>query len=183
MNKIAEFFKKRHEGLLDAVVLVGCLLFICSYLPPKLLLLNTTPTGGDVPAHNYMVSHLKETVARGTIISWAGGWWGGFPMFQYYFFLPYLMMALLAFFIPINIAFKIVSVVGLYAMPFALYIGMRWMRVGRSAPAVMAAFSLPFMFVQTHTMWGVNVKSTLAGMISNSVSFCLFALFSRRGLP
>jgi hypothetical protein len=32
---------------------------------------------------------------------------------------------------------------------------------------------LPFLFVQSHTMWGVNTASTLAGMIANSWSFAL----------
>lgn len=37
----------------------------------------------------------------------------------------------------------------------------------------MAVASIPFLFVRTHTMWGVNVHSTLAGMIANSLSFAV----------
>src|SRR3989339_1065763 len=36
---------------------------------------------------------------------------------------------------------------------------------------------VPFLFDPPHTMWGVNIYSTLAGMISNSLSFSLMVLF------
>ncbi|MBZ0273290.1 hypothetical protein K8I61_14725 [bacterium] len=172
------FLARRWPFIIDAGVLAACVLFLCTYFPPSLLLLDTTPTGGDVPAHNYMVSRLMETLPHGQIISFASGWWSGFPMFQYYFFLPYLAMAIAGYVIPVNIAFKIGSVFGLFALPFAMYFGIRQIRSApRAAAPVLAAMSLPFMFVQTHTMWGVNVKSTLAGMIANSWSFCLMVLF------
>ncbi len=176
-NRISVFLKTHYNLIIDAVVLLAIFFFMTSYFPISLLTLDTTPTGGDVPAHNYLVSHLHESIKHGSIISWADGWWSGFPMYQFYFFLPYLVMALLAFVIPINIAFKFVSVAGLFWLPLSLYLGTKQLKGPRAAAPLAAIASVPFLFVQTHTMWGVNVKSTLAGMIANSMSFCLFVLF------
>lgn len=178
MQRLWNWAKAHNRGIVDALILAAIAVFMSTYFPPSLLFLNTTPTGGDTPAHNYMLSHLHETIRHGEIIGWASGWWAGFPMFQFYFFLPYLVMALLAFVIPANIAFKIVSVFGIWALPACLYLGARQVRNAPRAFAPMSAVAaVPFVFVQTHTMWGVNVKSTLAGMIANSWSFCIFALF------
>lgn len=175
---VVAWIRDRHRGLADAAVLIAIAVFMATYFPPSLLVLDTTPTGGDTPAHNYLLSHLAETLKSGRIISWAGGWWSGFPMYQFYFILPYFTMAVLSYVIPANIAFKIVSVLGIFALPASLYFAMRQIRrAPRALPILSAIAAVPFVFVQTHTMWGVNVKSTLAGMIANSWSFCVFALF------
>lgn len=160
------------------VVLSILFLFLLSYFDLRYILLNTTPTGGDTPAHNYLVKHLKESFfGRGAVISWAKGWWCGFPMYQYYFFFPYFVMALLSFFIPMNIAFKIVSISGVLLLPLGVYFSLKWMKFEFPIPILGSIAMLPFLFVHTHTMWGVNIYSTLAGEISNSISFVFFVLF------
>ncbi len=148
--------------------------FILWHLSPLDILRDTTTVGGDTPAHNYLASHLKEQLfGKGSIVSWAGGWWCGFPMFQYYFCLPYVLIALLSVAIPFNIAFKLVSVLGLLALPASAYVAARLWRFPRPVPLLLAIGMAPFLFTRVHTMWGVNISSTLAGMISNSLSFAL----------
>lgn len=135
---------------------------------------NTATVGGDTPAHLYLVSHLREQLFHhGRLISWAGGWWGGFPMFQFYFVLPYLAAALLSMAIPLAIAFKLATVAGLILTPCCAWWAARLWRLPQPIPVVMALAMVPFLFVQTHVMWGVNTASTLAGMIANSWSFAL----------
>ncbi|MEI6149050.1 MAG: hypothetical protein WCS01_08140 [bacterium] len=153
------------------VVITG---FILWHLSPLDLLRDTTTVGGDTPAHNYLASHLREQLfGHGRFISWAGGWWCGFPMFQFYFCLPYVLIALLSVALPFNIAFKLVSVLGLVALPASAYVAARLWRFPRPVPLLLAAGMVPFLFTRVHTMWGVNVSSTLAGMIANSLSFAL----------
>lgn len=165
---------RQPNPLLDAAILLGLTAFLLWHLAPLDLLRNTTTVGGDTPAHNYMASHLREQLLHhGRIISWAGGWWGGLPLFQYYFPLPYLLIAALSFIIPFNIAFKLVSVLGILALPASTYTATRLLRLPRPAPIVAAILMVPFLFVHEHTMWGVNIASTLAGMIANSLSFAL----------
>lgn len=172
------FIRKNGKALFSTAVLIILFAFLLSYFDLRYILLNTTPTGGDTPAHNYLASHLKESFfIRGAIISWAKGWWCGFPMYQFYFFFPYLVMATLSFIIPINIAFKIVSILGVLFLPIGVYFSLKWMKFNEPIPLIGSIAMLPYLFVSTHTMWGVNIYSTLAGEISNSISFVFFVLF------
>ena len=148
--------------------------FILWHVSPCDLVRDTTAVGGDTPAHLYLASHLREQLFHhGRIISWAGGWWSGFPMFQFYFPLPYFVAALLSVVVPLNVAFKLASVAGLALTPLCAYLAGRLWRLPRPIPLVLAMAMVPFLFVSTHVMWGVNTASTLAGMISNSWSFAL----------
>jgi hypothetical protein len=158
----------------DAAALLLLTGFIFWHLAPCYLFLDTTTVGGDTPAHNYLASHLADQLRHhGRVISWAGGWWCGFPMFQYYFPLPYVLIALLAAILPFNIAFKLVSVLGMLLLPACAWAMGRLLRLPRPVPVLLATLMVPFLFVSTHQMWGVNIFSTLAGMISNSLSFAL----------
>jgi hypothetical protein len=167
---------------LDIAILLATLcvieVFILTNLQPKYLFMNTTTVGGDTPAHNYIASHLRDSLlGEGKIVSWAGGWWCGFPMLQFYFSLPYLCIVLLSLLLPFNIAFKLISVAGILALPIAAWGAGQTMRLPRPIPLLAALFTVPILFDNSHTMWGVNIYSTLAGMISNSMSFPLMLLF------
>jgi len=169
---------RRGGGLVVAAILIVQFFFLLDYFDLDYILLDTTPTGGDTPAHNYLAQHLRETLfAHGSIIGWAKGWWCGFPMYQYYFSLPYAVMAMLGLLIPPNIAFKIVSIWGILFLPLSVYVSLRWLEFEEPIPLISAIAMTPFLFVDSHTMWGVNIYSTLAGEIANSISFVFFVLF------
>ncbi len=160
-----------------ALLLAALAVFMTLHFPLNLVLTDTTTVGGDTPAHNYLASHMRaELFGHGRLASWASGWWCGFPMFQYYFCLPYVLIALGSFVVPFNIAFKLVTLLGFFALPACAYGAARWLRLPRPTPWLLAVAMLPFLFVRTHSMWGVNASSTLAGMISNSLSFPLMLL-------
>ncbi len=156
----------------DAAVVAGCTLYLGWLLKVHLVFMDTLCVGGDTPAHHYLISHIAET---GKVVSWAPGWWSGFPMFRYYFPLPYAVMAALSHVIPHNIAFKVGSVAGVLALPSCLYLSGRILKLPRPASAILACLSIPLAIDNTHSMWGVNAYSTLAGMIANSWSFALMA--------
>ena len=173
---------KRCIGYLEVGIVIATLcvleIFLISNLQPKYLFMDTTTVGGDTPAHNYIASHLRDSLlGKGQIVSWAGGWWCGFPMFQFYFSLPYICMVLLDLLLPFNIAFKLVSIAGIMLLPVAAWTACRVMRLPKPIPLVAALLTIPILFDHSHTMWGVNIYSTLAGMISNSMSFPLMLLF------
>lgn len=160
------------------LVLTALLSFILYHIPPAYLLMDTVTTGGDTPAHNYLASHLSDQLFHhGRLVSWAEGWWCGFPMFQYYFVLPYLLIAILDLVIPFNIAFKLISVLGIVALPFSAHFAARIARLPKPCPSIMAIATLPFLFIRSHTMWGVSIYSTLAGMIANSLGFAIMVIF------
>ena len=126
--------------------------------------------GGDLPAHHYLVGHIAETMLP---VTWADGWWCGFPMFHYYFPLPYYCLAMLSKIFPHNVVFNLGVCAGMLLLPLSVYMSCRIARMPRPLPIMATCFVLPLLFDNTHNMWGVNAYSTLAGMVANSWSFCL----------
>lgn len=157
---------------LDATLLVLITVYLLWLLHAPLVFLDTLCVGGDTPAHHYLVAQIRESHR---IVSWAPGWWSGFPMFRFYFPLPYTVMTFFSSFLPHNVVFKMGSIAGLVALPWSLYWAGCLMRLKRPAPILLACLAVPLICDNTHSMWGVNAYSTLAGMIANSWSFALFA--------
>jgi len=169
---------KARQTVCDLSVLGVLLAFTLLHIDPHLIFLDTVTTGGDTPAHNYLAAHLSDQLlGHGRIVSWAGGWWCGFPMFQYYFPLPYLLVGIFDIALPFNIAFKLITVLGILALPSCIYMAARMLRTPHPIPVLAAIMSMPLLFDVRHTMWGVNINSTLAGMIASSISFPLMLLF------
>ena len=155
----------------ELAVVVAATAYLGWFLHAWLVFAPGLVLGGDLPAHHYLMDHIART---GRLVSWADGWWGGFPMFRYYFPLPYAAMAALGRLAGHDLAFKLGSIAGLLALPVALWGAARIARLPRPAPAFLAALALPIALDNTHDMWGANAYSTLAGMIANSWSFALF---------
>ena len=153
-------------------------LFLLSHFPASLMLLKTTTTGGDTGSDNYLAKYLKEyLIPHGKLIGWSPGRWCGYPMFQFQFILPYLLMVLLSYVIPLEIAFKIISVSGVFTLPLFTYIALRYMGFKFPTPIVAAIFSLSFLFQEKNTVFGGNIPSMLAGEFSYSISFSIMILF------
>ena len=156
---------------IEWLIVVGITLYFAYMLQLPLALKGYTCMGGDLPAHHYLISHIAET---GRPVSWADGWWCGFPMFHYYFPLPYTILAFFSTIFPHNIVFNLGVCLGILLLPLSVYLSCRIVRLPRPLPAIAVCFIVPLIFDNTHNMWGVNAYSTLAGMVANSWSFCLF---------
>ncbi len=169
---------ERVPAWLPAIVLAVVYAYLILQLPVDLLFADTTTVGGDTPAHNYMAGHLAtQLFSHGRLVSWSDGWWCGFPLFQFYFTLPYVLTALLSKVMAFNVAFKLVSLLGVFLLPAAPDTSGRLMKLRRPMPSLLAVASLALLFDRSNTMFGVNLYSTLAGMISNSLSFPMMLLF------
>src|SRR3989344_28724 len=129
-NKKSKFkLPEVSENTVDIVILLAIFTFIISYFPPDLILLNTTTSGGDTGSDNYLAKFMsEELLPNGKIFGWSMGRWAGYPIFQFIFPLPYIMMALLSYVgIPLVVAFKIITVLPVFLIPAAAYLAMRWM--------------------------------------------------------
>ena len=80
--------------------------------------------------------------------------------------------------LPYGVAFKLVTVSGVATLPVSAYLFGRLSGLRYPTPAVLAVFSLPFLFYRGFTIYGGNVPSTLAGefAFSMSLSFALVYL-------
>jgi hypothetical protein len=91
-----------------------------------------------------------------------------------------IVMAVLAFVLvglPYGVAFKLVTVSGVVALPLAVYAFGRLAGARFPTPAVMAVATLPFLFYRGFTIYGGNVASTLAGEFAFSMSLSLGILY------
>lgn len=156
------------------IVGLGCALAIIAVVNPRLLLNATTPTGGDMAAHVAVPAFLRDVLLpQGRILGWSQDWFAGYPVFYFYFPLPSLVIVLLDVLLPYGVAFKLATIAGLLATPPATYFLARSLRLGRAVSTVAAAGGAVFLFMESFTIYGANLLSTMAGEFSFSWSFAL----------
>ncbi len=171
--------RTRLENLSDTAVLLMILLFLFSYFRPEYLFSLTTTTGGDTASHYSTALYMRDILLpQGRISGWMMGNYAGFPMFQFYFPLPFILIALISSLIPIQIAFKLITILGVVTMPLCCYSSLRLMDQRFPVPAAGAIFSLLFLFMEANSMWGGNILSTLAGEFAYGIGMSLAILFT-----
>lgn len=151
---------------------------LLAFYKPNLLFSLTTTAGGDTGAYHYPMQYLiHELLPHFRLTGWAPGWYAGMPMFTFYFPFPFLLIAVLNWILPYTVAFKLVTVLGVFALPAAAYAMARLWRVRRPYPVLAAVFALVFLLMQSYSIYGGNILSTLAGEFSYMLSFSLVFLF------
>jgi hypothetical protein len=174
-------FSLKEKGLdlaAHCVVFVIIYGFLLSYFTPHHLFSKTITTGGDTPSHYAAADYLIHTLLpKGKIIGWMPGNYAGFPLFQFYFPLPFLIMAVLHIALPLQIAFKLLTVFGTFLLPLCAYGCLRLLRQPSPVPIIGAIFTLPFLFMEANSMWGGNIPSTLSGEFVYSLGFALLILY------
>lgn len=144
---------------------------------PQILVANT-PTGGDMGAHVLLPQVLKDVLLpSGRLFGWSTAWYAGFPALYFYFPIPALVTVLLDVLLPYGVAFKLVTVVGLVALPAATYGLARLLGFTRPVAGMAALTGSMYVFMESFSIFGANIKSTLAGEFSFSWSFALSLLY------
>jgi hypothetical protein len=152
-------------------------LVLVRVLHVNLILSRTTAAGGDMGSHHYVAEFLREhLLPRGRVTGWAPGWFGGLPMLTFYFPLPYTLIAALSPLVGSQVAFKLVTASGLFALPLTCWGAFRVLRLPEPAPILAAAASMPFLFMTSYTIYGGNIASTMAGEFPFAFSFALLPL-------
>ena len=160
------------------VVLVLSAAAVFGMMRPDLIFRANTPTGGDMGAHVYLPAFLRDQLfGHGRILGWSNDWYAGFPVLYFYFPLPALVTVLLDVVLPYGVAFKLVTVAGLVAMPFASYFLARAIGFARPIAIVGGGAGGTFIFMESYSIFGGNTLSTLAGEFSFSWSFALSLVY------
>ena len=171
-------FRGLARALLDAGAVTAAVAFVASYFPASVMLSPTMTNGGDMGSHYYPAVYLRDVLLpRGQLMGWCPGNYAGYPLFQFYFPMPFLLIAGLSLVVPLTVAFKLVTVLGLVLLPPCAYVSLRLLRVPFPGPALGALASLCFLFMEANSMWGGNIPSTLAGEFSFSIGLALAVLF------
>ena len=171
-------FRRVAPTIATVVAVGGAALFVFLQLRPDLLFADTTPAGGDMGAHVWGPAFVRDhLLPNGRLTGWAPDWYAGFPFPNFYFPVPTLLIVLVDVVMPYNIAFKLVSVLGLVSLPVAAWAFGRLAKVPGPGPACLAVATVPFLFDRGFTIYGGNIPSTLAGEFSFSISLSLALVF------
>lgn len=163
---------------LTALALVGGSTFaVLSIVHLDLVFSNTIPTGGDMGAHVMGPAYLRDhLLPEGQISGWSQYWYNGLPMYRFYMVVPALMIVALNVIFPYGVAFKIVAILGLVTLPFCCWAFGRLARFRYPIPELMALAGLMFLLDESFSIYGGNVKSTMAGEFSFSIALSLAML-------
>lgn len=166
------------EEIINGIILLSIFWFLLTFFTPDLMLSKVITTGGDTASHYYTAEYMKNyLLPNGKLFGWTPGNYAGFPILQFYFWFSFLLMVLLSYLIPLEISFKIITVLGTFLLPVTAFFSMRLMNFRFPMPITAAIFTLPFLFMEANSMWGGNIPSTLAGEFSYSLSLSLTVLF------
>lgn len=185
------FINKRYLKLstaTDYILLFAIFFVIYSYLFSLIPLSKSyfhpdTPyVAGDNATHYNLAKIVKEwNIGKFIINGWDNSHFSGYKIFQTYFPLPFILIAILSFFINFNIAFKIVHISGTFMLPLALFIAGRLFGFNIHASTLLSILSLLFLVLSSYNntfiLWGGNFTSTLAGEFCFSFSFTFFVLY------
>ena len=159
-------------------VLVCCVGFTLAQLQPHLIFRATTPAGGDMGAHVWAPAYLRdELLPNLRLTGWTPDWYAGFPALQFYMVPPMLAIVLLDLVLPYGVAFKLVAVSGVLALPVAVWLFGRLAGLRQPVPELMAVGAVGFLFDRTYSILGGNIPSTLAGEFAFSISLSLAILY------
>lgn len=168
----------RRTPTLAVAVMAAASLVVFVVMQPWFMLAATTPTGGDMGAHVYGPAYLRDVLLpQGRVLGWSQDWFAGFPVFYFYFPIPSLVIVFLDLFIPYGVAFKLVTSLGLLAMPPAVYFHVRAMKLGKTVATVTSGAAVVFIFFESFSIYGGNLASTLAGEFSYAWSFSLSLVY------
>lgn len=164
--------------LSTAAVFLVIYITLFYFYRPNLLFSLTTTAGGDMGAHHYPAMYMiKELLPHFRLTGWAPGWYAGMPMLTFYFPFPFLLIAILNVVLPYTLAFKLVTALGVFLLPVAAYAFGRLFRIRSPFPQLAAAGAIGFLLMESYSIYGGNILSTLAGEFGYSLSFALVWLF------
>jgi hypothetical protein len=138
---------------------------------------DTTPTGGDMGAHVWAPAFLRDHFLPNFQLSgWSMDWYGGLPLYRFYMVIPALAIVALDVLLPYGVAFKLVAVSGLLLFPLACWAFGRLAGFRHPIPELFSVAALCFLLDESFSIYGGNVKSTMAGEYSFSIALTLAML-------
>ena len=161
-----------------ALALVGGATFVMlQVVHLDLVFENNTPTGGDMGAHVMGPAYLRDhLLPNWQLAGWSNYWYAGFPLYRFYMVVPALMIVALNVVFPYGVAFKLVACLGIVTLPFCCWAFGRLARFRYPIPELMALAGLVFLFDESFSIYGGNVKSTMAGEFSFSIALSFAVL-------
>ena len=169
---------KTGQRVVAVSLLLVCTLWLLVLLHVDKIFSSSTPTGGDNAVHIWTSDYLKRVLLpQGRLWGWSNDSFAGLPVLSSYFPLPTWLIVAMSFVMPLGVAYKIMTVIGLVTLPSATY------RLGKKAslawpePLLLAVGTFPFLLARHFKILGGNIMSTMAGEFSFSISLSLTVLY------
>lgn len=174
----APWTNERIARYLTALILVGGTTFcVLKVVHLNLVFENNTPTGGDMGAHVMAPAYLRDhLLPHWQLSGWSNYWYDGFPLYRFYMVVPALMIVALNVVFAYGVAFKLVAILGLVTLPVCAWAFGRLARFRYPMPELMAVAATIFLFDESFSIYGGNVKSTMAGEFSFSIALSFAVL-------
>jgi hypothetical protein len=138
---------------------------------------DTTPTGGDFGAHVWGPAYLRDHLLPSFRLNgWTMDWYAGMPAYRFYMVLPAVAIVLVNVVLPYGVAMKLVSVLGLITLPVCCWAFGRLANFRHPIPEMFAFAGLSFALDESFSIYGGNLKSTMAGEFSFSIALSLAML-------
>jgi hypothetical protein len=149
-----------------------------SLLPGRDLVFDdTTPTGGDFGAHVWGPAFLRDhLIGSFRLNGWSMDWYAGLPVYRFYMVLPAIGVLIADTILPYGVALKLVSVLGLVTLPAACWAFGRLGDFKYPMPELFAFAGLSFALDESFSIYGGNLKSTMAGEFSFSIALSIAVL-------
>jgi hypothetical protein len=139
-----------------------------------LVLDDTTPTGGDFGAHVWGPAFLRDhLLSSWRLNGWSMDWYAGMPAYRFYMVLPALAIVVVDTVLPYGVAMKLVGIAGLVTLPVACWAFGRLSRFRQPIPELFAFAGLAFALDESFSIYGGNLKSTMAGEFSFSIALSI----------
>ena len=148
------------------------------FLRIDLIFQDNTPTGGDMGAHIVAIdTFIKDFMPNFQINGWSNDWFGGYPLYYFYFPIPPLITFFLNLAFPFGVAFKIMVAMSTILVVYSFEKLMR--KTSNQFSIYGASAGLFYVFTESFTIYGGNLASTLAGQYSfgYSLAFANLSIF------
>lgn len=155
-------------GVAAATVVVVLTLRIDLVLAP------TTPTNGDLGGHVWGPWQFGTKIFP-SLSAWSPDWYGGFPAYLTYPFLPAAAVSALSLALPYGVALKLVILVACAVVPVAAWGMGRLGSLPEPAPSLMAVLVVVGLF-DNSSLIGANLQSTIIGEFSEGLALPLALL-------
>lgn len=166
--------------VLSLVITTGVMLNVVhlSPLPGRDLVFDdTTPTGGDFGAHVWGPAFLRDHLLGSFRLNgWTMDWYAGMPAYRFYMVLPALAIVLVDVVLPYGVAMKLVAVLGIVTLPASCWAFGRLANFRYPMPELFAFAGLAFVLDESFSIYGGNLKSTMAGEFSFSIALSIGVL-------
>ena len=140
---------------------------------------DTTPTGGDFGAHVWGPAYLRDNLLGSLRLNgWTMDWYGGMPAYRFYMVLPAVAILLVewVFQLPYGVSMKLVAVSGIVTLPASCWAFGRLAKFRYPLPELFAFAGLAFVLDESFSIYGGNLKSTMAGEFSFSIALSIGVL-------